>query len=42
MTFRLVSREKLALKVVGANLEDGQNVLASWWLFGLLVVDNLH
>ena len=30
VTFRLVSAEKSVLKLVGANLKDGQNVLVLW------------
>ena len=30
VTFRLVSAEKSVLKLVGANLKDGENVLVLW------------
>ena len=36
MTFRLVSAEKLVLKLVGANLKDGQIVLLAGRLFGFV------
>ena len=42
VTFRLVSAEKLVLKVVGVNLKDGQIVLVLWRLFGLLVREKQH
>ena len=42
VTFRLFGAEKSVLKLVGANLKDGQNVLVLWRLFGLLVRENPH
>jgi len=42
VTFRLFGAEKSVLKLVGANLKDGQNVLVLWRLFGLLVPENPH
>ena len=37
VTFPLFGAEKSVLKLVGANLKDGQNVLVVWRLVGLLV-----
>ena len=42
VTFPLFGAEKSVLKLVGANLKDGQNVLVLWRLFGLLVRENPH
>ena len=42
VTFWLFGAEKLVLKLVGANLKDGLNVLVLLRLFGLLVRENPH
>ena len=42
VTFRLAGAEKSVLKLVGANLKDGQNVLVLLRFFGLLVRENPH